>query len=77
MRNVGSAAPDVAALPVRTIETEPYEGSYEANPQFDGYVLPTKGLRMTDDLVINPIYVGDTSNESGGITIYIGGEFLG
>ena len=68
---------NVATLPVRIIETPPYEGDYNVKPTFSGAVLETKDKRMTDDLTVDPIYVGDVSNPQGGITIYIGGEFSG
>lgn len=65
----------VDALPVRRVDTDPYEGSYEVDPLFTAQTLATNGLRMTDDVTINTIYVADTSNPAGGTTVYIGGEF--
>ena len=65
----------VAALPVRS--AMPYDGPYAVDPTFAAQTLPTNGLRMTDDLTVNGIYVGDTSNPQGGVTIFIGGEFIG
>lgn len=35
--------------------TEPYEGSYELTPTQQTQILPTEGLRMTANVVINPI----------------------
>jgi hypothetical protein len=35
--------------------TDPYEGPYEVTPGQEAQVLETKGLRMTGDLIINPI----------------------
>ena len=67
----------VTILPVREQKLPPYEGAYEASPTFDGQVLATRGLRMLDDVTIDPIYVADTTNPAGGITVFIGGEFNG
>ena len=67
----------VDALPVRRVDTDPYDGPYEVEPDFTGQTLATNGLRMTDDVTINPIYLADTSNPAGGTTVYIGGEFIG
>lgn len=50
-----------------------YPGPYEVDPEFDSVVLETNNKLMTDDVTVNPIYVGRTSNPSGGITVYIGG----
>ena len=67
----------VEALPIREREIEPYDGDYTVDPLFTAQTLQTNGLRMTDDVTINPIYVADTSNPAGGTTVYIGGEFNG
>lgn len=32
-----------------------YEGAYEVTPTREGFVLPTSGLRMADNLRVNPI----------------------
>lgn len=37
------------------VERPAYEGSYELTSSSEAQVIPTKNLRMTDDLVINPI----------------------
>ena len=37
------------------VERPAYEGSYEVIPSNEAQIIPTKNLRMTDDLVINPI----------------------
>ena len=65
----------VEALPVREITPETYVGKYEVSPDFSGQVLETRSKYMTDDITIDPIYISDTENLAGGITIYIGGEF--
>lgn len=66
----------VAALPVRPLERPAYAGPYAVDPLFTGQTLQTNGKRMTDDLTVEPIYVSDTQNPAGGITVYIGGEFI-
>ena len=45
----------------RAVERDPYEGDYAVDPDEDGKVLSTNGLRMTDDVTVNPVpsdYVG-------------------
>ena len=37
------------------IERDPYTGSYEVTPSSETQTLSTKYLRMTDDVVINPV----------------------
>lgn len=37
------------------VERDPYTGSYEITANAEMQVLETKNLRMTDNLVINPI----------------------
>ena len=37
------------------VERPAYEGSYEITPSAEAQTIQTKNLRMTDDLVINPI----------------------
>ena len=37
------------------VERDPYEGSYNITPSADTQIIPTDGLRMTADLVVNPI----------------------
>lgn len=37
------------------IERDPYEGAYEVTPSAEAQTLFTKNLRMTADVVINPI----------------------
>lgn len=52
----------------------PYEGEYEVTPlAFEETVLRTNGMKMTDDVIIKEIPYYETSNESGGSTVYIAG----
>ena len=37
------------------VERPAYEGSYEITPSAEAQVIPTNGLRMTDDFTIAPI----------------------
>ena len=37
------------------VERPAYEGAYEITPSAEAQVIPTNGLRMTDDLTIAPI----------------------
>ena len=37
------------------VERNPYTGDYTITPSAEEQVLETKGLRMTDNLTINPI----------------------
>lgn len=37
------------------VEREPYEGEYTITPSAEAVVLETTGLRMTDNVTVNPI----------------------
>ena len=37
------------------VERDPYTGDYEITPSSEAQTLITKNLRMTDNLIINPI----------------------
>ena len=37
------------------VERDPYTGNYEVTPSSEEQILSTKNLRMTDDIVINPV----------------------
>lgn len=49
----------------------PYEGSYEVKPEIGEQVLPTKNLRMTDDLKVLAIPYSEVTNPEGGFTVNI------
>lgn len=51
-----------------------YDGSYQAIPKSIEQVLPTKGTQMKEDVLVKAIPYFETSNEEGGITIFIGSE---
>jgi hypothetical protein len=57
----------VAALPL-------YEGDYVATPKVGEQTLPTKEKVMVGDVTIKAIPFFNTSNTSGGSTVYIGNE---
>ena len=50
---------------------ERYKGDYEVTPTLEGETLPTKQKLMEEDLTVNPIPIYETSNISGGTTVYI------
>lgn len=52
---------------------EIYDGPYEAEPDFTGQELATKGKLMRDNVAVQPIAVASVSNNAGGRTIYVGG----
>ena len=49
-----------------------YEGDYIVTPELETFVMPTNGLRMTDDVIVREIPVTYTSNLYDGITVVIG-----
>lgn len=57
-------------------ETIPlYEGDYEVLPlAFEETVLPTKDKKLIEDIVVKEIPYYETSNTSGGNTVYIAGH---
>lgn len=59
--------------PVRE-EIETYDGDYAVTPKlYDDVILPTKDRRMKADVTVLKIPQFETSNESGGKTLFIGG----
>lgn len=51
-----------------------YQGPYEVEPKVEqGTVLQTKGKRMRENVVVDPIEITRVSNTAGGTTVYIGG----
>ena len=54
------------------IKHHTYNGTYDVKSSFDDNVLPTKDKFMNDDVTIHKIEQYETSNESGGYTLYIG-----
>lgn len=55
-------------------DTSPqYDGEYVVIPKSYDQNLETKGLRMKDDVLVQEIPYFETTNESGGYTVIIGG----
>lgn len=52
-------------------DIEYYEGAYIVTPEVEGQTLETAGKMMGNDVTINDIPLYDTSNTSGGKTVYI------
>lgn len=50
-----------------------YEGPHEVNPTFQDQILDTSGLLLENDITIEPIPLARVSNNSGGMTVIIGG----
>ena len=50
-----------------------YEGEYEIRPDQEGHIMPTKGRLMHKDMMIHEIPYQEVSNNSGGVTVTIGG----
>lgn len=54
---------------------DPYEGQYSITPlAFQDIILPVKDKRMLEDIRIKQIPYYETSNLSGGNTVYIAGH---
>ena len=51
-----------------------YPGPYIVDPTFEDQILETKDTTLTSDVQVNAIMVSRTTNPSGGITVYIGGN---
>ena len=62
----------VGGIKIIDYDTPPYEGDYIITPELEAFVMPTNGLRMTDDVVVREIPVTYTSNLYDGITVLIG-----
>ena len=58
------------------IQSSPYTGAYDVDPQFIEQTLDTKDKRMADDVTVRPIEVQRVSNDYGK-TVYIGGIING
>lgn len=57
---------------IYSVETQPYEGAYEADALFSQQVFLTKNKRMVDNFTVNAINYTEAPNEYG-TTVTIGG----
>lgn len=55
-------------------DVEYYTGAYTVTPKTTGQYLATRDKMMSDDVTIKEIPYYETSNVSGGNTVYIGKE---
>lgn len=55
-------------------DVEYYTGDYTVTPKVVGQSLATMGKMMSDNVIINKIPYYETSNLSGGNTVFIGKE---
>jgi len=61
---------DLQVVTVRP-DVEYYEGAYNVTPKTSAQTLPTKEKYLTDDVNVEAIPIYETSNSSGGTTVYI------
>lgn len=65
---------------VRIVKTGggvPYDGDYTVTPKiYEATVLPTKEKTMREDVTVLKIPQFEVSNESGGITLIMGNEYM-
>lgn len=55
----------------------PYDGDYTVTPKiYEATVLPTKEKTMREDVTVLKIPQFEVSNESGGITLIMGNEYM-
>lgn len=54
-----------------TSEHETYDGKYSITPKLEAQTLSTKKKVMSDDIKVEAVPVYETSNNSGGTTVYI------
>ena len=57
-----------------TVDVDIYDGDYEVTPMIRSQTLETNGKLMEDNVLVLSIPYWETSNLSGGKTVYIGGE---
>ena len=56
----------------RMVDVDYYDGSYDITPlAYDAQVLPTKDTYCDDDILVRQVPYYETSNLSGGNTVYI------
>ena len=78
---MGGDAPGFAAKFDRVVVAteyvggELYQGDYAVTPKVGAQTMPTKGKVMGADVTVLAIPIYETSNNSGGNTVYIAKEF--
>lgn len=63
----------LSGIVAMTPNLEDYVGNYTIIPDFTQQVMPTNDKHMTDDVTIESIPYSEVANQSGGLTINIGG----
>ena len=63
-----------AAYDTQGVHAETFDGEYVVTPKVMAQTMPTKQKMMRDDVTIREIPFFETSNTSGGNTVYIGSE---
>ena len=66
----------VLTVPVPGGDWVAYDGDYIVTPKTDGQTLETANKVMLNDVTIKAIPYFETSNTSGGSTVYIGTEVV-
>lgn len=61
------------AIELSPTDLPSYAGSYQISPSFLDQTLETAGLMMREDMTIKRIPIAEVSNNSGGMTVIIGG----
>jgi hypothetical protein len=59
---------------IKDIDVEYYMGKYVVTPKVEAQMMETSGKMMSDNVTIKEIPFFETSNVSGGKTVYIGRE---
>ncbi|GEM_PF-1246691 len=57
-----------------SIDKPAYAGPYTVEPEFESVTLETANKTMKENVTVEAITVSRTTNQSGGKTVYIGGN---
>lgn len=75
LRCTGGSLRGRLSLPASAAEAETYTGDYRVTPKaFDAQTLPTAHKLLRDDVTVTPVPYFETSNTSGGVTVYIAAD---
>lgn len=58
----------------KCVEAEMYDGDYKVTPKTQEQILETKDKLMADDVTVRKIPFYETTNNTGGTTVYIASE---